>query len=342
MDRRTSAFKFAWWRILTAEEGDWEKFRHLFPDNDDYDIWQFPRLHKIILGLISRDLEQELLEPGIDVDSTDSEGLTALSWASRRGDAKAVALLIKANASINKADYQGDTPLKLVQDLPCLKLLLEAGADARVRNRLGATPLHRFPKRFMNHNEVEDVRLLVSAGAAIDARDQWGGTPLAQSVAQPLESTSWTSALLDCGANIDALDNDGDTPLHNAIFYQKEGSVALLLQRGSAYNLLNNNGDSVLHYVARYSNLQIIKVFDAANLRDVNTETLNKQGETARQEAEDREPKPEGFLEKFDELLAGIRARSGGNYGGPTDCDSMNDGQVNEVEDEFVDALEQQ
>ena len=336
-----SAFKRAWWRILAAEQGDWDKFRSLFPDNDDYDIWQFPKLHNITLGLISGDLEQELLKPGIDIDAIDSEGLTALSWASKRGDAAAIALLIKAKASVNKADYLGDTPLMLAQRISCLKLLLEAGADVKVRNSLAETPLHRSPPRLVQSNPSETVQSLVSAGADIEARDHWGSTPLFQSITN-YKYDSWTRAFLDCGANIDIQDNNGDTPLNNAIFYQRNDHVALLLQRGAAYTLLNKNDDSVLHFAARYGSPQIIKVLDAANLRDVDTETLNKQCKTARQEAEERDSKSDGFLERFDELLAGIRARSESSHGGPADSTSTEDGQVGDIEDEFVDALEEQ
>ena len=313
----------------------------MFPDNDDYDIWQFPRLHKIILGLNGGNLEECLLEPGTNIDDTDSEGITALAWASIRGDSRATVLLLKAQASINKANCRGDTPLTLTRDLSCLKLLLEAGANIKARNHFASTTLHRLSRRSNQSNPLETVQFLISAGADIEAKDNFGGTPLALT-SHNYDHISWTRALLDCGANIDATDNDGDTSLHNAIYYRKDNIVALLLQRGAAYILLNKNGDSILHMTARYGNLQIIQVLETATLRDLDTETLNKQGKTARQEAEERDSKPVGFLEKFDELLAGVRARFKSSHRGPADGTSTENGHVDDVEDKFVDALEEQ
>ena len=191
-------------------------------------------------------------------------------------------------------------------------------------------------------NELETFRLLISKGADLEARNSDGSTPLAMCSCHigTRELTIWAIILLDHGANANPLDCDGDTPLNNAIFHQSEAIVKLLLQRGAAVDRLNNNGDSLLHWMARYSNMEILRIIDAANLRNVDTEAINKQGRTARQEAEEREPKPEGFLEKFDEILANIRAR---NQLSESAVDISTDrDHFNEVEEGFIDAVEQQ
>ena len=313
MLKSLSAFKLVWGRILALDKGDWEKFRCLFPDNNDYEIWQFSRLHKVTLGIIAQDLEHALLEPNIDVDHTDSEGRTALMWAVKRNDIRAVALLIDAKASVIKAGQQGNTSLMYVQDLPCLKLLLEAGADAKAVNRYRENVLHHMGHQKVHSNASEATRLLISAGADIEARDQAGSTPLARCT-----MVSWIDAFLDHGANINAVDNDGDTCLNNALFYQADHSVALLLRRGAACNILNNNGDSLLYVAAKHGSTCILDILNGADIRDIDTETPNKQAKTAYQEAEERGSKPEDFLEKFAELLAGIRARTQGSHSGPS------------------------
>ena len=340
------AFKRAWTHILAADEGGWEKFRSLSIDNDGYEAWEFSRLHKVTLGIIAQDLEQALLEPGVDVDKTDSEGKTALLWATRRNDAKAMDHLIRVGASVNKADDQGQTPLMFAKSLPCLKLLLEAGADAKAVGWRDINALHNLPGLFSLSSEGvssarrDAIRLLVSKGAALEGRTSNGSTPIFHSLF--LREVSWLEAFIECGANLDSLDDEGDTPLNNAIFYQADTSVALLLERGAAYNLLNNNGDSMLHLTARYANLQILKILDAANLRYIDTETMNRQGNTAHQEAKEREQRPEGFLQLFENLLAGIRSRRQGGQPSPVDGGSKDEGQVDDLGDEFLDAPEYQ
>ena len=338
---RLSAFQLLWWHILAHDDGNWEKHRDLIPDNDEYETWQFSRLHKITLGIINRDMEQELLEPDIDVDSTDSAGMTALSWASCRGDSKATALLLNAGASVDIPDARGFTPLMFAWNLPCSKLFLEAGANPRAVNPQKWSTLHLLPYRFTASNVLEVVCLLLAKGAALEARNAFGSSPLHASINPRRQQLQWVNAFLDCGADVDSVDNDGDTSLNNAIFYQIEGCVTLLLSRGATYNLINKNGDSTLHMAAKYGNLEVVKALDAANLQDIDTEILNKQRKSARQEVLERESKPEGFLDKFDELLTGIRTRFRNRHFNSASGSPGNDAQVGD-EDEFFNALEQQ
>ena len=341
---RSSAFIIVWSRKFAGDEGNWEKFSRLFPDNDDYEAWRFSRIHRIVLGLLDRDLEQELLEPDVDIDCIDLEGRTTLFWASGRGDAKAVSLLLRARADVNKTNRRGRSSLMRSRDLPCLKLLLEAGADVRAAYGRGESILHQLPTRLARSQIPRAVSLLMSAGADIDAKDRWGSTPLAKTAVPTYYDIQEIAidTLLSHGAAVDSLDCDGDTALNTALFYHQNKAVTLLLQHGAAYNLVNKNGDSVLHMVAKCSDLRIIEVLNAAAIRDVDTEILNKLGRTARQEAAERVSKPEGFLEKFDELLASIYNRSKGSYDATTDRWSTEDNQGAEVDGGFVDAMEQQ
>ena len=56
----------------------------LFSSTDYIESQQFTKLHKIVLKLISIDIEQELEVSTSTIDSTDSTGRTALAWASAR------------------------------------------------------------------------------------------------------------------------------------------------------------------------------------------------------------------------------------------------------------------
>ena len=56
----------------------------LFSNTDYIESQQFTKLHKIVLKLISTDIEQELEVSTSTINSTDSTGRTALAWASAR------------------------------------------------------------------------------------------------------------------------------------------------------------------------------------------------------------------------------------------------------------------
>lgn len=49
--------------------------------------------------------------PGAQTETTDKEGLTALSWACLKGQYQAVQCLISHGANVNQADRSGRTPL---------------------------------------------------------------------------------------------------------------------------------------------------------------------------------------------------------------------------------------
>lgn len=96
-----------------------------------------------------------LLEAGADIHATDKNGVTALHHAVRFRNPIAVKTLIEHGANVNQACRKsGSTPLhravmstgapgtagKQAEAREIVALLLAAGADPSVRNRLGKTP----------------------------------------------------------------------------------------------------------------------------------------------------------------------------------------------------------
>ncbi|KAK4704778.1 hypothetical protein P7C70_g1431, partial [Phenoliferia sp. Uapishka_3] len=79
----------------------------------------------------------------VAVDSSDTEGHTALHWACYQGDSLSVDLLLRAGADPRRADNAGLTPLHWAAvkgNSPCIKRLIEAGADQSAREQQGKTP----------------------------------------------------------------------------------------------------------------------------------------------------------------------------------------------------------
>ncbi|RSL46418.1 hypothetical protein CEP53_010331 [Fusarium sp. AF-6] len=100
-----------------------------------------------------------------------------------------------------------------------LSALLEAGADPRLANEDGETPLHLFDVRsLLHHPELLD--LLVKFGANIEDRDSMGCTPLFRQIGRAvdfMEQHRLIEFFRKASANLHARDNRGRTLLHEAI-----------------------------------------------------------------------------------------------------------------------------
>jgi len=143
-----------------------------------------------------------LIKQGADVNATQGDGVTALHWAARQGDADLVAALVAA------------------------------GAKARVETRFGAyTPLHLAAER----GSAPIVKALVSAGATVDAKTSTGATPLMLAAASG--DTGAITALLGAGANVNAAEDDRlQTPLIFATANNRLDAVRMLIARGADPN----------------------------------------------------------------------------------------------------------
>ena len=145
-------------------------------------------------------------------------------------------------------------------------------------------------------------------GVDIEGRSAWGCTPLVQSAIGNQIHTS--AILLDCGADIDTIYNDRDSVLYSAIHFCFDDIPQLLFRRGATYTQIDKIGNSILHPLATSGGLRSLDIILTAQLRGIDTEAINKNGKTALQIAQERVDKPDGFVEKFKELLTDIRVRN--------------------------------
>ena len=121
-----------------------------------------------------------LLEEGADANEAHGDGMTALHWAARHGDAEMAQLLITAGANVEAGTRIGRyTPLHLASragSAPVVEALLLVGADVHAATtNSGVTPLHLAAES----GSSEAIRLLADGGADLDARErEWNQTPL--------------------------------------------------------------------------------------------------------------------------------------------------------------------
>ncbi len=120
-----------------------------------------------------------LLDGGADVNAAQGDGMTALHWAARNGNAALTELLVAAGSDLESSTRIGaHTPLHVASTAgrgAVVELLLGAGADAGAETTTGATALHFAAAA----GDVRSVAALMAHGAPPDAAEpEWGQTPL--------------------------------------------------------------------------------------------------------------------------------------------------------------------
>ena len=249
-------------------------------------------------------------------------GKTALSWAVSRQDIATIRLLLVAKANPNLPTYLGHSPLMIAagsQNLAIVKILLEAGALTTKNTVDGHTTSHyvcsKKPISTGSKNNLvsgqdvssEIIKRLVAAGDDVRCQNHWGDTLL--HLLSMYDECHSANLLLDLGAEIDAVNNDGDTPVMTAIYYRCDSITELFLRRGANYTISNRSGDTILHAIAWFGTLQTIDIVRSANIM-IDPYYLNNDGKTAFEVAQQREKKPDGFIDLFLTLLFEIRNRN--------------------------------
>ena len=124
-----------------------------------------------------------LLKSGLDVNTRNSEGMTALMLAAKKGHTDTVQALLDREADINaQATYYGWTALAYAANQgheQIVRLLLARGADPNLKAERGKTALVLAADR----GHTTTVIALLNKGAnACAARDHHGWTALGRAV----------------------------------------------------------------------------------------------------------------------------------------------------------------
>ena len=148
------------------------------------------------------DLEavRTLLRDGADVNTAQSDGMTALHWAATRNDNEIARTLLYAGATVRATTRLGGyTPLHLASragSTEVAELILEAGADPNVFTSTGVTAMHFAA----DADAPAVVALLAAHGAEVDARDTFSErTPLMFAAVRGADAA--LGALLEAGAD---------------------------------------------------------------------------------------------------------------------------------------------
>ena len=94
------------------------------------------------------DMFQKLINEGVDINERDYNNLTALWYATQQSHYEMAKKLIELGADLKVTDKHGNTPLSIAvywykndPDGKLIKLLVDAGADVNAVNKNGVSPL---------------------------------------------------------------------------------------------------------------------------------------------------------------------------------------------------------
>ena len=172
---------------------------------------------------------EKLLHGGADVNAADSEGTTALMHSVIESDVKMMKLLIDNKANVNAKNAADSTALMYAAtNLAKTRVLLDAGADAKAKNKRGVTPISVAVTTF---GSTPVLKLLTSKGAEPEAR------LMAPAAAKgDLEAIQF---LISIG--VPAGDATSNT-ISAAITGRCEACVRLLIEKGAPANGVRPNG----------------------------------------------------------------------------------------------------
>lgn len=176
-----------------------------------------------------------MLAQGVDIESRDPNGRSALLLATHHDAVDVARMLIEADADVNAMDDINDSPYLYAGAegrLKILRMTLERGADLASVNRYGGTAL--IPAA--HHGHIEIVRELLKTRIDIDHINYLGWTALLEAIILGDGGPTYIEIvrlLIEAGADVNIADKDNVSPLAHAISSDYTEIVAMLHGAGA-------------------------------------------------------------------------------------------------------------
>ncbi len=203
------------------------------------------------------EIVSDLLQSGVSPDSLDRMGMSALIYASLRGNTEIAELLLRYGATADMISsllsMSALTVATVDRNTEIIQLLLSHRAQVDLQVNGGFSALMMAVKR------AETVQLLLEHGAQVDLKDDNGETALMEASKEGYSGT--IRVLLKKNAQIDLRDNNGITSLMKACFYDHTEAVIVLLEHGAQVDLAENiDQQTALIYASVVNHIEIVQL----------------------------------------------------------------------------------
>ncbi|KAJ4165959.1 hypothetical protein NW765_007185 [Fusarium oxysporum] len=216
---------------------------------------------------------------GVEINSQDGDGRTALGWASKAGWITTVHLLLSLNSDVDALDFYGHTPLfeaTRSNHFEIANLLIERGADINVVAFNGNTALHYAAES----NRGKIAHLLLNKGAKFDISNKFGQFPI--NIAVRKCSRSVYERLFKMGVNPRSCGVDGRTILMEAAGATDDVLVEELLKQGVNVNCQDRrNKTALMEACGAWNQKKNQKIVDMLLQHDANPDIQDWKGQTA-------------------------------------------------------------
>ena len=272
----------------------------MFSETECIERRDFTVLHKIILGMLDKDLERELDGSTAEIDAVDSDNRTALALAAERGDIMSVDLLLRYGANTAPASVCGNTALHCAVcaiDPCCIQPLIDHGAKVDAVTNWNQTPLIYVAAY---RKDARHAQILVDAGADVDFQDLDGITAL-----------GWTAitgnlpvaqALLQHGAQPLLKDKNGETALTKCISLNRQDILEAIIIKLAGFELSYEESKEDLLSAVQSADERTMKLLLWLRRAKVLDDVANSRGVPAEQILRDRVDFSEELLSTFNML----------------------------------------
>lgn len=195
-----------------------------------------------------------LIEKGADVNAS-AKGILPIHVAALLGKAKVVKALLTGKADVNSAQVDtGARPLDFAVingDMATIRLLLERGAIVNAVNKSGTPALHGATW------SDEIFNLLLEHGADPKMKQTEGTTTLHKACQEG--STALVAKLIPLQRDLEARDGADFTPLLNAAEAGRLDLLKLLVAAGANLKATEQTGSGALNLAAGSQSFEVVK-----------------------------------------------------------------------------------
>jgi len=229
----------------------------------------------------------------LSTHAEDQESFNELAGSIYARDLHKVRELIESGVDVNiRQEMSGSSPLIVACALEgtddIISFLLENGAEVRVKDKKGYTPL-----MWASENSLAAVNMLIEAGARADAVAEDGMTPLIRSVFGIITgdvTTEVCDTLLAHGADINAALSDSGADGLSALLFAANKEmpelVRYLVSKGADVTHQEAAGQTALMRAAGENDLESVKILIQAG---ADPDIESNAGETALSIAQEKE-----------------------------------------------------